>query len=52
MMLLVTIILDQTCSDSSYSTMNKIKSVVKGCLGGSAVCRLPLAQGVILESQD
>ena len=33
-----------------YTVFQKLK--VKGCLDGSAVERLPLAQDVILESQD
>ena len=33
-------------------TINTLKSNTLGCLSGSAIEHLPLAQGMILESQD
>ena len=39
-------------SKLSSNKANSPISAQKGCLGGSAVERLPSAQGMILESQD
>ena len=40
------------CRLSTYSNIQRSKHIVLGRLGGSVVERLPLAQGVSLESPD
>ena len=40
------------CSTGSWGVIERLKKKQQGSLGGAAVWRLPLAQGVILETRD